>query len=217
MKSLIFSAILCVLLVVFISNSFSANPADLTVNHRPFVSEFFKVGYDGGPRFAAINLPVGKSASVCVLNWQDKKGDSSFSELYIAKSIVSWLDVALDSTLAGGVPIHNLAFDVRYKMAGLGIVAPLSFESVAFGPRVSVKNISAFITVPTAKNASNFYGINYKLFGVSAEGAYGAETFFLRASRAFTTGFGILIPELRTSFSKKENIYGLALGFIPRQ
>jgi len=130
--------------------------------------------------------------------------------------IFLWFDMTLDTTLAGSAPIHNLAVDVRYKIAGLGIVAPLSFDSISFGPRLNVKNLSAFLTLSTAENATNFYGISYKIFGITAEGAYGAEKVFFRASKGFSTGFGILIPELRTSFSKKENVYGFALGFIPK-
>ncbi|MDD5738313.1 MAG: hypothetical protein PHY72_00055 [Candidatus Pacebacteria bacterium] len=221
MKSVFFSVSICAFLVVLAFNSFSANPADLTSNHRTFVSEFFKIGYDGGPRFLCFNLPAGKTASVCVFNWQDKKSDNSFSELYIAKSMAPWLDVTLDSILAGGAPVHNLAVDIRYKPAknieaGLGLITPLSFKNMSFGPRISVKNISVFLAVPTAKDASNFYGISYKFFGINAEGAYGAEKVFLRASKAFPVSFGILIPELRTSFSEKEKIYGFALGFIPK-
>jgi len=216
MRTLFFLVVFCALLSVLTTNVFSANPADLTSNHRTFVSEFIKLGCDGGPRFLCFNLPAGKTASICIFNWQNEKGDSSLSELYIAKTIVPWFDVTLDTTLAGSTPIHNLAVDIRYKIAGLGIVASLDFKTVSFGPRLNVKNISTFLTLSTAENATNFYGISYKIFGITAEGAYGVEKVFFRASKGFPASFGILIPELRTSFSKKKNIIGFALGFIPK-
>ncbi len=216
MRSLLLFIFTCVLLVILTTNVFSANPADLTSNHRTFVSEFIKIGYDGGPRFLCFNLPAGKTASICVFNWQDKKGDNSLTELFVAKSIKPWLDVALDTTFAGESPVHNLAIDVRYKIAGLGMIFPLSFEDAFFGPRFDINNLSVFLTASTAKDTKNICGVSYILYGVAVEVAYGGEKLFFRTSKGFSSRVGTLIPEIRTSFSKEEKKYGFALGLIPK-
>ena len=87
-------------------NCFAGNPADLTTNHRSSVSEFYKIAYDGGPRWTCVNLPLGETVNGTFFNWQDN--ETSFTQLIIVKKFYSWFDGAVDSTLDEGGPAQNV-------------------------------------------------------------------------------------------------------------
>jgi len=201
--------------LVFAGVVYAANPADLTSNHRSFVCEFYKLGYDGGPRFACANLPINGTVNTQIFNWQNKNGNSRLSQLIIAKQFSSWLDGAVDVIFTGDNLSENVIIDVHWNALGLGIILPLEYgEDVSISPRTTIKGLTTFATL--SKDEKPLWGLSRALVKeVKAEIAYGDGTWFVRASRSFETSFGTFIPESRNKLTKDEKFFGLALGFIP--
>ena len=215
MKKLLTISVLIVL--IFTTISFASNPADLTANYRVFASEFYKIANDGKARFVMFNLPYSKNGNLCIFSLQD--GEFRLVELIAAKTFFSWADIALISDISEGKISQTVAFDARWKKLGIGVMFPIDpkKDDVTFGPRLTIEKGTFFITTSLAKNPINFYGISYNsVKGFVPEAAYGDKTFFLKINRGIQTGFGLIIPELRTIFSKQKNTYGFGLGFIPK-
>ncbi len=201
----------------------AANPADLTSNHRLFVCEFYKLGYDDGPRFACVNLPVNGTVNATIFNWQNKKSDFRLSQLIIAKQFSSWLDGAVDVIFTGDSLSENVIADVHWNILGLGIMIPLEYGGViSIGPRVSFLGLTAFATLPNSEEVQNIFGATYNskfVSNASLEVAYSSDddgkNWFVRVSRCFETPWGKFIPESRNKFAKDEKSFGFAIGFIP--
>jgi len=213
--------------IVIIDSAFASNPADLTSDHRSFVSEFFKIGYDGGPRFACVNLPIGATVNMIVFNWQTKKGDSRLSQWIVTKNFFSWFNGALDTTFAGdnhtqsvvGNHTQSVVGDIHWHGAGFGVIMPLQAdEDIRIGLRANAQGLIMLYTAVIASDASKIYGLSYNLIGINIETAYESKkaSYFFRVSKKFKTSFGTLIPESRNRFAKDSNIFGIALGFIPK-
>ncbi len=208
------------------------NPANLDASSDYCDVVVVKSGFDGnGSRFLCFSIPVGEETSICVFDWQNKQGDVSLSELYIAKRVSPWLDITLDSTFSDGLPVHKMVIDVFHEVAdsfqlGVATAIPLAGKGILFGPRATLWGVSGFLTIPTEKEAlgketdKKFYiqyGVGYTISGVSVDGAYGKNKFFLRVSKGLKISSGILIPELRLVFPKGKKEFGFALGFVPAQ
>ena len=190
MKKVWFCFVAVLFCVVFVAQVYAANPADLTSDHRSFVSEFYKIGYDGGPRFAYVNLPINGTVNTHVLNWQNKKGDVRPSRLTIAKKFSPWLDGAVDVSFMGDELSENVIADAHWNALGFGITLPLEYGvDVSIGPRATIKGLTAFATLSKVKKP--LWGISRALVKeVKAEIAYGDGVWFVRASRSFKTSFG---------------------------
>jgi len=204
-------------LTILLSNVVSAsNPADLTTDHRSFICEFYKLCYDGGPRYAYVNLPISETVNTSVFNWQNKKGDYRSSQLIIAKKFASWFDGAIDTIHTENSLSENVVAVIHWDMLGLGIKLPLqSDEDISVGPRITAKGLTAYLTATISESASNLYGLTYCIKDIKAEVAYGSETWYFRVSKGFKTHFGTFFPESRNKFTKDEKFFGLALGFVP--
>ncbi len=221
MKRVFLAITIIITLTLFSAVVYAANPADLTTNHRPFISEFYKVGYDDGPRFACVNWPLDETANFQIFNWQNRKGDVRSSQLIIAKKFSSWLDGAVDVIFTedviftGNELSENVIADAHWGALGVGLIMPLEYGGdLKVGPRVTILGLTTFATL--SKVEKPLWGFSRALVkGVKAEIAYGSDTWFVRVCREFKTSFGTFVPESRNKLTEEENFFGLALGFIP--
>ena len=152
-------ASLFVVIFTLIASVVSAtNQADLTCNHRSFQSEFYKLGYDSGPRFVFVNLPINETINTSVFNWQNEDGSYRLSKLIIVKKFSSWLDGAIDSITTKDSLTQNVVADVHWNVLGVGVLLPLqSDESIKVGSRVTVKDLTLYLSTTISEDDSNLY------------------------------------------------------------
>ena len=209
-----------ILLVAGIAQSaFAGNPADVTDSYRFSGGQFYKLAYDGGPKWALAILPVAKDVSVSFCSWENEMSTDRVFDLTVSKKFTSWLDVALNNEGewdAGTFTTRQeIAVDFHNTKLGLGVLIPMqSEEEVQVGPRVKINNFTAYATF--SEDSDPLYGLSYSKNGARMDVACGEEVTFVRASKCFETKWGTIIPELRTKFTDKENFYGFGIGFCPR-
>lgn len=209
-------SLLVVFLTLIANVVLAVNPADLTNSHRSFLSEYYKIGYDDGPRFVFANLPVNKTVNVSIFNWQNGDGSYRLSKMVVTKKFSSWFDGSIDTTFTKDSISEDMIGDAHWNMLGIGVLLPLqSDEDIRVGPRVTIRGLTLCLTTFISKDNNNLYGLIYCIKDIKAEVSYGDETWFLRVSKSFKTSFGTLFPESRNKFTKDGKSFGLAIGFIP--
>jgi len=201
---------------------FAGNPADLTESYRFCPVEFYKLTYDGGPRWALAVIPLSKDLSLSVFHWQNEESTSRSWNLTISKSFSPYFEAALNTILDWDSDTttakEEIAFDLHNKICGLGIVIPFQpGENVKIGPRININNLSTYFTF--SNDEKPFVGVSWSKKSVCrVDGAYSLEnkTSYARISKSFETRWGSVIPEFRLKFTQSEEFYGIGIGFIPK-
>jgi len=213
--------LILILLVAGIASqrAFAGNPADLTDSYRFYEGQFYKLTYDGGPKWAWATLPIDKDVSVSFYNWEDKEGTDRLFQLIVAKRFTPWLDVAFSNegewVNKEFTTRQKIAVDLHNKNLGMGIIIPMQpEEEIQVSPRIKINDFVAYATF--SEDSDPLYGLSYCKKGMRIDVACGKGVTFVRASKCFETKWGTIIPELRTKFTDKENFYGLGIGFCPR-
>jgi len=217
-KVLVSTLAIIVIFFLGVGNSFSGNPADVTIDDRVCGDYFFKITYDGGPKSIFANIPVKKSIAISLFGWQDEKSENRSSEIRAMVKIMPELDGSLLCKDAGETEItHALAFDYRpFDFFGAGCIIPLEHgEDIKIGPRFAYKNFHLYSTFVDNYSA---YGVSYRSKVVNVELAYAdssTDVSYARISKGFSFSFGNIIPEFRFKNST-EKFYGIGIGFVPR-
>lgn len=197
---------------------FAANPADVTSDYRLFPEHYFKVAYDGGPRWMLFNLPLEDDLALSIQAWQNEESTMRKYNLWLVKEFSPYLDAGLnlEGAWSGGTftPRSNIGIDLHNENLGFGLIVPLqSDESIKIGPRVKIDDFTAYLTLPFSGETNPVLGLGYKKEGWGIDLAYGGdETWWLRGSKGFETSFGKVTPELRLKFTEDDTVFGLGIG-----
>lgn len=205
--------LLSAIVLLVSSPVWSANVADLTSDTRVCPIRYYKAVYDDGPNYLLGIQPIGENASLLAMNWNSQGFHTRQYEIALSVQISKGVQTAL---IADQFDIEgettskqSLMLDISKGKFGLGVIAPLQDGKVKFGPRLSVGNVTGYMTVVEGSRPAR--GVSYFNKGLELDLAYMGETWYFRASKSV----GKFIPELRTRFTDEETYIGFGLAFCP--
>lgn len=194
------------------------NPADLTGYYKHSPLEYYKVTYDGGPKYFLAKLPFEEDFSFMLYGWQNEEATERIGKFRIAKKFSPCFDLTfgLEGEWKKGnfIPKQEVAFDFHKENFGFGVVFPFQSEDkIKIGPRFSIGDFTTYLTL----SEENDYclGLGYAKDGMKFEFAYDErDIWYFRTSRGFKTNFGKMIPEFRIKVTPDKIFFGIGIGFL---
>ncbi len=198
-------------LVLFASNLFAANPADLTSTSRLCPVHYYKYVRDGDGSWylLAIEPSKDRKSSILLFNWNSEDNTESLYEISWARQLSPNIQVGLIGDLVnpGSEKLLTGMVDFNRGNLSLGVIIPFEADGkLRIGPRFGFANLTAYATL--TDDSKPLLGISYHHNGC-IDLTQGGGTWWFRASKAV----GKVTFELRTKFTKDDSFVGFGVAY----
>jgi len=214
-RNVVVAILLAIILAPVIS--WAANPADLTVFHRQFPSRFDMVCYDANDdAWIFTNIPIEKDMNFAFFGSvsEDRSQEAMF---IIARKPAPNLDIAFsaDTLNPPSSMTNELGIDYQFDNGiAVGTLISMSADDdVKVGLRWTAGNLTLFSRVSLENDHNPRWGVTYKGF-FTTEVAYREDVgrTYLRVSKGFPTGLGVIIPGVRLENENGKTTVGFSVA-----
>lgn len=200
------------------------NPADLTTNYRLISLNFMKYCYDAdNSQWVLGNIPLNEKTSAYGFGVIDSEGKLTDIQANLAIRAISKnnvkLDMAIQANYVPEIPLGiTTSLDLSNQYGGLTALVDIKdLENTKVGARINIgKQFIGHLSTPVQEFQPKL-GIDYNgMVNVGLAYEPITETGYLRLSKGIETKLGTFLPELRGTYTEQEALYGVGLGFIPK-